>query len=115
MFRAHHFGPLAILIALSLAVVSYACVVSCCNVQAAVPPCHHHKSSCVPLLLTGEAPSASASATEPPAIAMSVSAGLPALKTAADVSTALDPFHRFSPPGSAIKESPSRVPAILRI
>ena len=101
-------APLAVLAALSLAVVSFACVVSCWGVEAAVPPCHHHKSSCGPLLLTGEAPWVFAAAA-PAAHAISFAAA-PTPSVHADVSDSFDRVPAFLPP-----RSPLQPAAVLRI
>jgi hypothetical protein len=106
MPRANASVPLAVLAALSLALVSYACVVSCWGVEAAIPPCHHHKSSCAPLLLTAEAPGNSAAV--PNLVSSVIVAVATPLNSGADAE--LDPVPFSSPP-----RSPSRVPAILRI
>jgi hypothetical protein len=87
--------------------VSFACVVSCWGVEAAIPPCHHHASSCAPLLLTSEAPGVIAAAAPPPALAMPVPVAPAAPNPDAEVSTALDPVPLFSPP--------AQTPAVLRI
>jgi len=106
MPRANASVPLAVLAALSLALVSYACVVSCWGVEAAIPPCHHHKSSCAPLLLTAEAPGNSAAVA--PVISIPVTP--PALSAGTGIATALEPARVFSPPSP-----PLQPPSILRI
>ncbi len=99
-------APLAVLAALSLAVVSFACVVACCSVEAAMPPCHHHARSCAPLLLAGEAPGVSVSAAVQQAFAIS----LPAEVRASEMHTSIEPVPFFSSPEPSL-----RTLAILRI
>ncbi len=101
-------APLAVLAALSLAIVSFACVVSCWGVEAAIPPCHHHRSSCVPLLLTGEAPAISFAADVPHTAAILLPNAPHAI---ASVFWTLEPVSSISSPQF---DSP-RFPAVLRI
>jgi hypothetical protein len=111
MPRANISAPLAVLAALSLAIVSYACVVSCWGVEAAIPPCHHHKSSCAPLLLTSEAPGVSVAAeAAAPAFSPALAVATRASEADANEIAPLSPLPLDSPPALA-----SPAPTILRI